>query len=88
MRDDLADYLASELTGASEFTTDWNNVLKLGYDVKALEYPVCGTNLGVGGTNRGVRGTVSGYPVLILESAVLVYSNLDTLHTDADARGY
>lgn len=34
-----ADYLASELTGASEFTTDWNNVLKLGYDVKALEYP-------------------------------------------------
>lgn len=54
-----ADYLASELTGASEFTTDWNNVLKLGYDVKALEYP---------GTPRSGAGR----SVMILQYAVQI----------------
>jgi len=35
-----ADFLSSQFSGRTDrFVSDWNNVLKLGYDVKNLQYP-------------------------------------------------
>jgi len=35
-----ADFLSSQFSGRTDkFVSDWNNILKLGYDVKELQYP-------------------------------------------------